>query len=84
MSARHRWVRVKVHVYICETCGCGKVNAEPQPSNWETRYFAPNGKSQTRWTPPCEVGPLTAAYLKKYESAIAVGGLPKEQADAAF
>lgn len=76
--ARHSWCRVKVHVYICTKCGGGKVNEEPQPGRWQTRFYMPNGRASIGATPPCEAGPRTAAWLRKYESAIAVGGLPKE------
>ncbi len=70
MSARHSWVHLKVHVYICQKCGCGKVN-EGEGRSWRTKYHRPYGTSEyLQHTPPCEVGPLTEKYLAKYQAAI--------------
>lgn len=71
-GTRHKWVKVRVHVYICTKCGCGSVNEQDARSNWFTTYHTPDGRSAVeRHVPPCEVGQFTEAYLKKYESAIA-------------
>lgn len=80
-AKRHSWVRVKVHVYICQQCGCGRVHEDLGRGSWQTKYHKPDGTSQLIGAPRCEVGPLSAAYLGKYESAIAMGGLPKEKGD---
>lgn len=77
--ARHRWIRVRVHVYICQRCGCGRVNEQRRGGEWVTTFHRPDGTSQSRPTPPCLVGPKTGVYLRKYETAIGVGGLPKEK-----
>lgn len=78
---RHRWCRIRVHVYIYTVCGCGRVNEEHR-GRWLVTFHAPDGRAvEGGPTPPCRIGRHTAAYLAKYESAIAVGGLPKERAD---
>ncbi len=80
-GARHRWCRVRVHVYICTVCGCGRVNAQDK-GRWVTTFHAPDGHTINGGpTPACRAGRHSAAYLAKYESAIAVGGLPKERAE---
>lgn len=68
---RHKWVKVRLHVYICRQCGCGSVNAQRATNDWFTTYHTPDGESEiARHVPPCERGRFTAAYLKRYESAI--------------
>lgn len=78
---RHAWCRVKVHVYVCTKCGCGRVNEDMGRGHWRTRFYKPDGTAEDYVTPLCVIGPKTAAALRKYESAIAVGGLPKETTD---
>lgn len=69
---RHSWVKLRLHVYICRTCGLGKVNAQRANGKWFVTWHEPTGVSHTAAaTPPCAVGPLTEKYLKKYESALA-------------
>ena len=69
---RHKWVKVRLHVYICRQCGMGSVNAQDPNGAWFTTYHRPDGTSEVaRHVPSCEIGPLTNAYLKRYESAIA-------------
>lgn len=71
-TKRHKWVKVRLHVYICRQCGCGSVNAQDGNGGWFTTYHKPAGESEVaRHVPACEVGPLTHTYLKRYESAIA-------------
>jgi hypothetical protein len=83
-GARHRWCRVRVHCYICTRCGCGRVNEEAK-GRWIVTFHAPDGRAIVGGpTPPCRSGRHTAAYLAKYESAIAVGGLPKAPRDEAL
>jgi len=87
-TKRHKWVKVRLHVYICRQCGCGSVNAQGAKGEWFTTYHKPDGTSAIeRHVPSCEVGAFTAAYLRKYESAIvcAVPGaaLPIEPAQDA-
>lgn len=78
-GTRHRWVRLREHVYVCKRCGTGKVNAEKEPGWWVTTYHCPNGFSaESRVVPPCEPGPKTVAALAKYADVIAAGGVPKE------
>lgn len=86
---RHKWVRLREHVYICRQCGCGKVNVQHEtPSHsgravWETTYHTPDGRSQVlARTPECAVGPRTAAYLDKHAVAIALWDAEAEAAKA--
>jgi hypothetical protein len=71
-AKRHKWVKVRLHVYICRQCGMGSVNAQDSRGGWFTTYHKPDGTSAIeRHVPACERGSLTDAYLKKHESAIA-------------
>lgn len=71
MASRHKWVKLRIHVYICRVCGTGKVNAEEHGS-WFTTYHKPTGESVvSRHTPPCDVGPKTTKYLERYAAEIA-------------
>lgn len=71
-TKRHKWVKVRLHVYICRQCGCGSVNAQDGHADWFTTYHKPDGTSEVaRHVPACEPGAFTAAYIKRYESAIA-------------
>lgn len=72
---RHRWVKLRIHVYICRKCGCGKVNAQ-RGGRWVQTYHLPTGESrQLAKAPPCEVGPQTSRYLAHYAEDIARGGM---------
>lgn len=74
---RHRWVKLRIHVYICRKCGTGKVNAQ-RGGEWQTTYHCPEGTTITSAkVPPCEVGPLTKKYLATYSDAIAAAA-PQE------
>lgn len=51
----------------------GKVNAQRASGQWFVTWHQPDGVSHSvAATPPCKVWPLTPAYLKKYEAAIAI------------
>lgn len=66
---RHKWVKLRLHVYICGKCGMGKVNAN-EAGHWVTTYHLPSGESRpAAHTPPCAPGALTAKYLAKYAHA---------------
>jgi len=80
--ARHRWVKPKLHTYICQKCGTGRVNAQVE-GGWQTTYHLPDGTSHvsTR-VPNCQPGPLTEKYLQKYAAAIACADT-KERTKAA-
>jgi len=70
--ARHRWVKLRLHVYICGQCGTGKVNAE-RGGEWVATYHCPDGKAvESSHVPPCERGVKTAAYIEKYQDEIAM------------
>lgn len=68
--ARHKWQKLRIHVYICLMCGTGKVNAL-QRGQWVTTFHRPDGTSVVgRHTPACEVGPKTQQYLAAYSDVI--------------
>lgn len=68
---RHRWVKLRIHVYICRTCGCGRVNAQDMSGRWFATWHLPNGESVvTIKTPECAVGEKTQMYLAKYATEI--------------
>jgi len=68
---RHRWVKVRIHFYVCRDCGMQKENAETE--GWQTKYHRPDGVSRVEFTvPPCVEGPKTAEYLATYAEEIAV------------
>ncbi len=72
-SARHHWVKLRLHVYICRQCGAGKVNGRDAAGAWFTTFHPPDGRSiVARRVPPCEAGPLTTKYLAKYAADLAV------------
>lgn len=72
-SERHRWVKLRLHVYICRKCGCGKVNAQDARGGWFATFHLPDGRSiAPSHVPPCEVGPRTPAYLAKYSEVLEV------------
>lgn len=67
---RHRWVKLRIHVYICRVCGMGKVNGDSD-GVWRTTYHFPSGVSRVEHlTPPCDKGALTEKYLSKYKKEI--------------
>jgi hypothetical protein len=69
---RHRWVKLRLHVYICRKCGTGKVNSQ-RAGEWITTFHCPEGTSITSaHVPPCAVGPFTKKYLAAYSDAIDV------------
>jgi hypothetical protein len=70
LPTRHKWVKLRIHVYICTVCGCGRVNDNDE-GDWRTTFHLPTGESKVlRHVPPCDVGPLTPKYLARYESDI--------------
>jgi len=72
MRKKHRWVKLREHVYLCRECGTGRVNAQTRGGEWFTTFHRPDGSSIVdSHVPPCEPGPRTPAVLRKYESAIA-------------
>lgn len=76
----HRWVKLRIHVYICRCCGAGKVNSQ-RGGEWITTYHLPSGKSiVSRHTPACEIGPKTAGALAKYAAEIAAAPARKPRA----
>lgn len=75
LMARHRWLKLRLHAYICTKCGTGKVNS-CDAGGWSVTYHLPDGTSHVSpRVPACAPGPRTAQYLARHESAIAVGGM---------
>lgn len=73
VRARHRWVKVRLHVYVCRQCGAGKVNAQDAGGKWFATFHLPTGRSgRAAHVPACQVGPLTEKYLAKYKDLLAV------------
>lgn len=73
MASRHRWVKLRLHVYICRKCGCGKVNAQGPGGDWFATYHRPDGTSVvTSRVPPCATGPRSSAYLAKHALSLEV------------
>jgi len=71
---RHKWVKLRIHVYICRTCGCGRVNAQDLSGRWFATWHLPDGHSiATAKTPECAIGEKTQVYLAKYAAEIAAG-----------
>jgi hypothetical protein len=69
---RHRWVKLRLHVYICRDCGMGRENVETMYGQWATTYHFPTGESRPEpRVPVCAPGPLTEKFLTKYAQQIA-------------
>ena len=74
IGPRHRWVKLRVHVYICRVCGMGKEN---DPRKFTTTFHCPDGNSVRGSHPgPCVAGPRTEAALAKYATEIAAHDNP--------
>lgn len=68
---RHRWVKLRLHVYICRDCGTGYENLCVAPGQWERVWYLANGSNQLAGlTPECSPGARGAAALRKYADAI--------------
>ena len=73
-SARHSWVKLRLHVYICRRCGMGKVN---DPDAFRTTFHCPDGAEvRGTKTPACEIGPRSLAALHKYANELAASKNP--------
>ena len=70
-TTRHRWVKLRVHVYICRVCGTGRVNSCDE-TGWSATWHRPDGTAVVAppTTPPCVKGPRTEAALAKYAQQI--------------
>lgn len=65
---RHSWLKLRIHVYICRRCGCGKVNAQREGGAWFATFHLPTGESvESAKVPACAPGPETARFLAKYK-----------------
>lgn len=74
-DARHKWVNVRPHTYICLRCGCCKVNATDQSGMWFVTWHRPDGTTEERTpSPRCQRGDHTEAYIAKYREQIAKSG----------
>jgi hypothetical protein len=71
-ARRHRWVKLRLHVYVCRHCGTGKENSQAG-GGWIQTYHQPTGRSVVlSKVPACEAGPHTARYLAKHAAMLAV------------
>ena len=71
MRKRHRWVKIRLHVYMCRQCGTGRENKQNAAGDWYVQFHLPSGASVVDpHVPACEVGIQTPARLAKYASAI--------------
>jgi hypothetical protein len=73
MRKRHRWVKVRIHVYCCRECGLVRENTEPTPGRWSVLWYLPSGgQTYDMQTPPCEPGPMTVRRLERLRNTTAV------------
>lgn len=69
---RHRWAKLRTHVYLCRTCGTGRVNSHDD-AGWVATWHRPDGSSVLGGaTPGCAPGSRTAAALAKYAAVLAL------------
>lgn len=86
MIRRHRWVKLRLHTYICRRCGCGKVNAL-RDGRWFATFHLPTGETvhtgvaadlqnipKSATVPACKPGPYTPAFLLKYKAEVLAAG----------
>lgn len=72
---RHSWVKLREHVYLCRTCGMGRVNAQRRSGEWFTTFHKPDGRSVVAiHVPPCAPGRTTTKRLEHYRAQIAAAG----------
>ena len=70
-ARRHSWVKLRLHVYMCRTCGTGYLNHQHPNGSWVRTYYLPTGQTIALvHVPPCEPGARTAAVLRKYADAL--------------
>lgn len=68
---RHKWVKLRIHVYVCRICGTGRVNTHDE-TGWNATWHRPDGADVVGGlTPACTPGPRTEAVLTKYAPEIA-------------
>lgn len=69
---RHRWLKLRTHVYLCTSCGCGRENFHDADAGWMVRWHRSDGETAYGSpTPPCEPGPRGALALDKYAARVA-------------
>lgn len=60
---RHKWLKLKLHNYVCLQCGALKENYY-RDGLWIARYEMPDGSyREPSRTPPCQQGPRTNDLL---------------------
>jgi hypothetical protein len=68
---RHKWVKLRLHVYLCRKCGTGYVNAQTAGGVWYRTYHRADGISEvSTCVPECAPGPRGARALQKYADAL--------------
>lgn len=76
---RNRWVKIKIHWYVCAKCGMVCENFE-RDGVWRSRYFFPTDPPTTRvehHVPECVPGPKTPERLAKFNDLITAAIPPK-------
>jgi hypothetical protein len=69
-AARHRWDKLRIHVYMCRVCGTGRKNEQRPNGQWFTRFYLPSGARVVGGAvPPCKPGRDTAKRLAHYKGA---------------
>jgi Zn finger protein HypA/HybF involved in hydrogenase expression len=75
-KARHSWVRIREHNYMCKKCGMGKINIQVGDKEWEQNYLFPDGTEGRRSrVPPCAPGVFTESRVARLEALPTTDGL---------
>lgn len=78
---RHSWVKLRIHVYMCRSCGCGYENKQTAGGEWYREYYRPDGRNEvSTYVPSCERGIRTDAALRKYADACQARNVPQAPA----
>lgn len=75
---RHAWVRIKDHTDMCERCATGRVHEQEGREHFSVWHLPTGWSGRMPRTPPCEPGPRTESWLRKYAAAIAEGKAEKK------
>lgn len=69
---RHKWIKLRIHHYVCYVCGMHKENVEEGSAWWRTHYtFPTTGHTRVEdKVPPCVIGKHTAKMLLEHQRAI--------------
>ena len=68
---RHRWVKLRRHVYMCRHCGTAYENKPAARGQWYRVWYAADGVDRLGGlTPPCAPGVRGARALLKHADAL--------------